>query len=363
MANDYISQNDLKTIETLLKEATASEGQQVTQVSWQQLQSAANNFLSGLRALEVNEKMLDKEYLKNLINNPESASYIKGLRGSQKAYFIRAKYMMAFNFDRYLTQFLGELPKEAVYVFEGGGQVQSYKMSMMELAKRANAEGRLRVSKSQLTADNRQALENIDETGIPDEHIEKAQAAYMAVNARLNRYYEKTGQSGSSAQGGLLMWKMNSEWSIARVSNKGDLKEAYVAALMARHKSNLDKMMGTAVGAPEFYADSLVQTFFENYVHNVTNKAAIAGEDVVTDEGQYSIKSAGAQMPSLQQYINVAKWIQVRPGLFTAAEIKGFIEQEYSADAIRNIIVHTTKNLGDKVVKELMQGLEKSYGK
>ena len=339
----------------MLKQATSEEYDMITKGDWYGLKIQAANFIQAYNSLLLQETQLDQKYLKSIINNPENIAHIKNLRGSQKAFIIRSKYLLAFNFDRYLTNFLGELPKEAIYVFEDSSGVSSYKMSLIELAKRATSEGRLKVSKNQLTKDNRKSLEELEkDEELPNEHIIKAQAAYAAVNARLGRYYEKMGQSGAAAQGGLLMWKMNHSWTIARVNNKGDLKEAYVAALMAKHQSKLDKLMSVAPGAPAFYSDEIVATFFNNYVYNVTNKAAISGEDIITSSGQYSIKSAGAEMPSLRQYISVAEWIISQERLFSPEEVKNYINQEFSADTHRNIIIDKIDNVGNKTLDEIL---------
>ena len=61
-----------------------------------------------------------------------------------------------------------------------------------------------------------------------------AAAAYRGVEARLDRFYEKYGTG--QRQGGLLMWKLNGEWILARITNLGDVKEAYQRALMLRER-------------------------------------------------------------------------------------------------------------------------------
>lgn len=353
--SEFVNAGDLTFLEKMLKEATSEEYESITKGDWYGLKMHATNFIQAYNSLLLQETQLDQKYLKSIINSPESITHIKNLRGSQKAFIIRSKYLLAFNFDRYLTNFLGELPKEAIYVFEDSSGVSSYKMSLIELAKRATSEGRLKVSKNQLTKDNRKSLEELEKDNeLPNEHIAKVQSAYAAVNARLGRYYEKMGQTGAAAQGGLLMWKANHSWTIARVNNKGDLKEAYVAALMAKHQSKLDKLMGVAPGAPAFYSDEIVATFFNNYIYNVTNKAAITGEDVITSTGQYSIKSAGAEMPSLRQYVMVAEWIMSQQRLFSPTEVKGYIDSAFSADTHRNIIVNKIDNLGNKTLDEIL---------
>lgn len=358
MNNEFnvLDSSDLSFLEKQLKLATEQSISENIQISYQQLQLAANNFLKAYDILIKNEDNFNRQYLKNLINNPESSSYIKGLRGGKAAYFMRAKYLLAFDFDDKLNKFLEELPKSVLYVYDDGqGGASTYEMSMIEMAKRASAEGRLNVSKNQLTAESRQSLEESNEL-INSLHIQKAQSAYSGAISRLNQFYKKAGYN--QKQGGLLMWKQNKEWVISRVSNAGDLKEAYVSALMTQHKSNLDKLVNDTMGAPAYYDDELIADFFHSYIANVTNKPAIIEEDIITDYMQYGVKSSKAQMPSLQQYINVATMIKNKTNFFTKEEIRADIEKEYSQNTSRNKIIGTISNLTSKTYQDLLSNLD-----
>ena len=100
------------------------------------------------------------------------------------------------------------------------------------------------------------------------------------------------------------MWKEQREWIVARVLNKGDLREAYAAALLLKHQSNLDKLCGINRGVPDFYSHELVKVFFNNHISKVSNAAAIQEEDIIMAD-----KSFRAVLPSLNQYYDAAKWI------------------------------------------------------
>lgn len=222
-------------------------------------------------------------------------------------------------------------------------------MSLIELAKYTNAEGRLNISKNQLKKDGRKSLEEKDE--IPQEHIEKIQNAYIGTINRLQRYYDKAGLSGSKAQGGLLMWKINKNWNIARVANKGDIKEAYATALLTKHKSNIDYLEKINSGDPEFYNHQLIANFFNKYIYNVTNKPAIIEEDIVGEKFQYGVKSAKAEMPSLQQYLTVAEWIKNKNSFFTKEELKTFIKKNFNQNIHRNKVLQITEKLTEETLE------------
>lgn len=367
MAEQMLTESELKELEQALKDAATEEGMQAIQVDWQVLKTQAMHFLKQYENLEKAQSMKKLRNLQSLINNPEAANYIR-MKQKHDVFYVKAKYLLAFQFDSAVNKFVQGLPKEAVYVFEDKktGKVSTYKMSMTELAKHANAAGRLFVGITKLKAEERKSIEEDEKSGIDEEHIAKARAAYIGVTARLNRYYEKKkeGMSAESAskmqqQGGILMWKMGRDWTLARVLNKGDIKEAYAAALLSKHKTQEDKLYSAGIGEPDYYSHELISSFYESYITSVTNQAAIAGEDIIGDEAQYGVKSVGATMPSLNQYLEVAKWVASRDSVFTVEELKSFIEEKYNEGAARNIIIGTTGNMSKEVVDELLSPLEK----
>ena len=367
MAEQILTESELKELEQALKDAAIEEGIQAIQVDWQVLKTQAMHFLKQYENLEKAQNMKKLRNIQSLINNPEAANYIK-MKQKHDVFYVKAKYLLAFQFDNAVNKFVQGLPKEAVYVFEDKktGKVSTYKMSMTELAKHANAAGRLFVGITKLKAEERKSIEEDEKSGIDEEHIAKARAAYMGVTARLNRYYEKKreGMSAENAskmqqQGGILMWKMGRDWTLARVLNKGDIKEAYAAALLSKHKTQEDKLYNAGIGEPDYYSHELISSFYESYITSVTNQAAIAGEDIIGDEAQYGVKSVGATMPSLNQYLEVAKWVTSRDSIFTVEELKSFIEEKYDEGAARNIIIGTTGNMSKEVIDELLSPLEK----
>lgn len=352
---DIITNDDISTLAKMLKEATNDATYEATELSWLQLKNSAKNFLKASEQLTNNYYNYEKSVWKSLINNNSDSNFIQGMRGSKEAYFQRAQYLLAFSFDAKLTAYLQELPKKALYVYtDSTGAVSTYELSMAELAKYANKHGRLNISANQL---NKRGEMPLEKTGLFDtHHIAAAQAAYKGTAARLNQFYKKAGLSGGKAQGGLLMWKLSGEWNIARVTNFGDIKEAYTSALMTKHKSDLDKLCNTDIGSPKFYSHELISTFFNNYIYNVTNKAAIVEEDVITQQVQYSVKSARSELPTLSQYISVAELIVKSKSLLSQSELKKLINEKFPYDIHRNkVLLH-----GERITQKAMDKLKLS---
>lgn len=344
---------DINRLVKLVKEATEVSMQDLQGISWNKLRLQARKFLKAYKDLDRNASFYTKEFLAQIVNNPDNSSYIKGLRGSQSAYLLRTKYLLAFNFDKAVNAFLEELPKEALYIYDNQGKLETYSMPMTDLAKFATATGRLNVSRNQLTRDGKTAMENAENL-FPQEHVMKAQAAYQGTNARLGEYYKKRGLSGSQAQGGLLMWKISREWNVARVTNRGDLKEAYASFLLTEHQSKMDHLVSHQTGSPRYYDDEMIEDFFHQYIYNVTNKPAIVEEDIITSVMQYGVKSAGAEMPSLDQYLKVAEWVSSRSSAFTKEELKTYLNKTFNQDAHRNILIENINSLAKEEIEAVL---------
>ena len=133
------------------------------------------------------------------------------------------------------------------------------------------------------------------------------------------------------------MWK-ETKWVIARVNSYGDVKEAYVAALMKQHLDGWDILCHDSPGSAQFYNDMLIKDFFNHFITNVDNTAAVVEEDVVTDKKQYAVKGEGAGFPQLN----------------TSSQRNKIIARD-----IEKITKDTLKDLG--VTENSAQGLGKIY--
>lgn len=347
--NNIISDADIKLIQKLMSEATAEDFNKKNKVSWSQLQIQAKNFLKAYELLNQNSYLIDNDFLKQIVNNPDSATYIQGLRFNRASFIVKSKYLLAFNFDRYLNSYLDKQPKEALFVFEGSkNTLSTYKMSLINLAKHINAQGRINISQTQLTKEQTELIEDIKNDNIDAQHIAQGQAAYKGTIARLGEYYKQANLSGSAAQGGLLMWKESHEWIINTVLNKGDIKEAYASFLLTGHKTSMDYLSNTSRGQAEYYDDSLISTFFKEYIHKVTNKPALLEEDIVTKDKQYAVKSKAAPAPSLKQYIDAAQLIANNKNKITKEQL----EERINEEIIKNM--DTKRNL-TKTLEELTE--------
>lgn len=357
-------------VEELYKLITSAVNQEYLQqvdVQWEILQSQAYKFLSGIKTLEEQQSQLDNNRLKSLIQSFEGEQFKVGPKidveyNMKQAYLQRSKYLLAFNFDGYLNKFFGKLPTEALFVYQGIDGLSTFKISMAELAKNAKAGGRINISLNALEAEGRAPLEENYKKNIElQEHLKRVQAAYLGVNNRLNRYYEKT--ENSSNQGGLLMWKLNKAWTVARVLNKGDIKEAYASALMSKYLENSEiKTSGPGlpgqIGQPPYQSHRLIASFFNNYIYNVTNMSAIRGEDIFRNNKGYSVKSRKSEMPKLNQYIQVAEYIAKSPNPLGTNEIQLYIEEKFPQDIHRNTVVNKVTKIEEQALKELIGSIE-----
>lgn len=353
----------------MLDEATENEIYEQTQVSWDMLKQSAINFCRSYINLEILEKNQNQKQINALLSfngfSKDKIDVSSFLTKKNNIQFLKMKYLLAFNFDAKLTAFRGQLPKEAIYVFWDSyrQQTRSYKMSMNRLVELADENGRLFLKKRDLKAEEKLAIEQNQAMGFNQKHIIEAQAAYRGVASRLTQFYKKTGVNGLQRKNGLLMWKLNKQWTIARVTNYGDVKEAYIAALMTKHKQNIDKLYGLGPGQPKYYDDLLIESFFNNYIHEVTNLAAVVEEDINFEDGvsQYAVKSKGASLPSLNQYFTVAEFISKKKTPFdNGAQLQEYIKQElFPADAKRNFILGTFNTLGKAVTDEIISETQK----
>lgn len=376
MADTFLNAQELNALEQALKDATSEEASRDINIDWSKLHAAAITFLTNYENLQRAQNHAQLKNIQTLINSPETTNYVAMRRQSQDAYYTKAKYLLAFEFDRVLNVFLGGLPKEAVYVFEDKktGNISTYKMSMTELAKHANASGRLFIGinklkratskKSSLQREERQSVEMGD--GLNTEHVLKAQAAYKGVTARLNRYFEKKRESlsGDAAnkmqkQSGILMWKLSKDWTLARVLNQGDLKEAYAAVLLAKHATQEDKIQHSPVGKPDYYSHELISTFYNSYVTGVTNQAAITGEDIIGDTSQYGVKSIGANLPGLNQYLDTANWIKSQSSITTPTELRSWLDENFQEGAVRNQIIPIAEYMAEQSASDLISDMER----
>lgn len=279
-------------------------------------------------------------------------------QSNQQLVLLQASYAYAFWFDEQLKKFRGQAPSSALFVLESAKGIPStYELPIVSLIKYVNA-----ADKNRLNASNKLLKKELDgvekEKILNEEHVKQAQAAYIGTSNRLERFWERT---GGQRQDGILLWKENHDWVAARVLNKGDLKEAYTGALMTQHKSKMDKLCGVSTGNPKYYSHDLIKVFFNEHISKVSNAAAIQEEDIQLGNKQYGVKSFRAELPSLSQYYDAAKWI-ISNESATKEELEN--ELRKGGEAFRNVILGTINSDANEITEDLLsQALGSFYKK
>lgn len=361
---DGVSEVELQSLAKALQSMTAEEAME--NLGIEELRAAAQLFLKSYRTLERVFSLQQLSMLKSMISNQndESGNTTIGIllkTRNAKTVYTRSKYLLAFNFDEVLSKFREQVPRYAAYVYVGpDGVPQTFKMPLKEMIVLLNKQGRIGNPTDIFFLKNEYGTleqEQMKEMGGQQDHIKIAQAAYQGTVNRLNRYYDVFGLSGSFRQGGRLLWLEGpGKWAIAKVNNGGDLKEAYVAALMARHKEDKDPLCYDDIGIAPYFNHMLIKDFFNNYIFGVTNMAAIREEDVVADSGQYAVKGARASAPSFQQYVTVAEAILTQ-NITSKEELEDYIAQVWNQDTHRNTVEKIIETTTDKTIVEIAKML------
>lgn len=331
-----------------------NEFKETTEVTWNSLIESAKFFIQRydqISNFSININQFD--ILKNAMG------LVK--KSNEQLVLIQACYAYAFWFDEQLKRFRGQAPSSALFILEDRRNMvpSTYEIPILSLIKYINAADKNRLNASHTLL--KQELDGVKkELLIDPDHVLHAQSAYKGVANRLEEYWKKV---GGQRQDGLLMWKEDHEWVVAKVLNKGDLKEAYAAALMIKHKSKMDKLCNIDIGSPKYYSHDLVKVFFNEHITKVSNAAAIQEEDIVMSDKQYGVKSFRAEMPSLAQYYNAAKWVVANKDI-AEKELKQELENELrkGGESFRNKIVGKFNENVNESIDEMIEKA-RTFGK
>lgn len=328
------------------------------QESWQELKLKANKFLTTNDFLDNQIAVLQKEY--NLMKKSgDPAATYASLR-LKLVQTVQLRYTAAFMFDQQLTKFYGEVPRKALYVYENSkGDLSTYELDLAGLIKAADYTGKILEGRAKKESFKIIETELKKEDEENKKHIAQAQSAYKGIANRLARFYEKANLP--TKQGGIVMWKLGRRWTLAQVLNYGDLKEAYAAAIMTKHLSDLDVLCGIPSGTPPYYSHELISTFFTKYIYNVTNMAAIIEEDIVTDIAQYAVKGDKSELPGISQYIKAAETITGNTNFMNREEFKNALIAQFPEEVHRNKTYTSVKDLSvQKLSEAQLQSIIKS---
>lgn len=361
-----LSQMTLNEVLKMIEQASAPLLEENVKVSWKELKNQSLKFLSAIETLDNEYANFTASQLKKVVNNPEIASYVNQIQKNKKTYYVQSLYMLAAQFEEYLSKFREEDKKRStLYVFtnKDGSIIETYEMTFRELILNADKHGRWSdISKIRLTDKDRKTVEN---NGLfNDDHIKEAYAAYQGTFNRWSRYFEV--HKSTQKQNGLVLWKEQKNWMIGNLVNTGDLKEAYTAFLFTEH--NKDLLCAINFGTEPYYSHEFIGTFFKNYINKVTNLEAILEEDVITSDKQYGVKGRKASLPSLQQFIDVATIIvKEKDNILTKEELEQKMDEKFKrgddSKGARNIY-QTLENgiAAEKILKEEFEKIVKIYG-
>lgn len=333
-------------------------------ISAKELQLQAKTFLNQINKLIDQSEDFDKQMIGKIIEgkNDEITTYWKTKDKNFKKINLQQQYLLIYNFEKYLDIFRDAVERKMVYVETTKDEhiVGSHILDMRDLILSIDERGYF--SETSLLGykkiGNRKSdfLEN-DSQLLNERHVEEAKIAFEAIRNRLERYYElnnktftkdpKNKSKNYVKTYGILLWKeKNNTWQARRVINYGDVRESYVNFLFSHHESNLCKIIQKRPGNPLYYNHELVKEFFENYIKEVDSVGSLVHEDIVLNNAQYGIKSKGAHMPQINQYIRIAKSI-------CEAKIEN-INQEWVEQEIKKI---DNENKGERNVKAALKEL------
>ncbi len=346
--------------------------------SWAEVKKAAATYLEQdklLKELFAQKKISE---IQSMMMNPDNAATIIKLGSSDNLIFVRSRYLLAFTFDEVLTKYRQQSPRKALYIYENDdGSIQTLEMSMFDLIEHISSDGRIYQNTFGLMAEQSGNEKEVElQNQEMQEHLNHVQAAYAGANNRLARFYERRNEhlgatyinaKGKTVQrqnqGGLLMWQTSGEWILQKVSNAGDLKESYAAALLAecrKDASQLCSLCEADIGEAPYYDHYLISKFAHDYIYNVTNMPAIMEEDVVGPNAQWGVKSGNAQAPSIIQYEKMAqKILRMKDGI-SLEEFEAALKSDryFNKDHHRNII----SDMGEKIKEKLYKQLARELG-
>lgn len=307
---------------------------------WLALQTQARLFIEGVNELLVSDQA---DFL------TAWNSFLKLKHSQTKLTLYKNVYRKALNFGDILKEFYDEFPTTVLFVYESKNGYETYQLSIEEVLNRLDKFMQIQ----NLTKDirnNKTTFEKMIDAQLNDgsEHTDIAQKAAIGTRNRLQRWQEKYHQT--SIYGGILMWKTKSQWQMAKITNAGDIKEAYVAALMADHKEKC--LCNINAGEAQYYSHELIQAFHERFLSHISNQGALLEEDIKTNSAQYAIKSLKARLPGLEQYYQAAVGIINSKTRLNREIIEGFTTTKGGE---RNKLIENGKLFTDDMANDYIQ--------
>lgn len=269
---------------------------------------------------------------------------------------IQSAYTRAFALLHYVDYYIGAYPRQVAYVTNTG---DVYTAPLIEMANHIDNNYRIvggaRGMEKLLTHEMQELLSQ--------EHLEKVKAAFIGTNNRLQRFYSRMKSTGvySTRQGGFLLYKNQAgEWIGQRILNFGDVKEAYLAAMLDR-KNNQNSFKKLPIGTDQYKSHELISYFAQKYLYAVDSKSSVGGEDVISKilSAQFAVKGEKAAAPALQQYVSFAEAIiNKNPKQKLKNMLKQYIQAEKKQPAgLRNLILKETYKTREDIENMIEQTL------
>lgn len=322
-----------------LNEQVISEEQE----KYKKLQLVTNQCLEYLEHLET----LSRNELREMAKSEKLLAPKDADKAQLDTYKIRLQYKKIIQiFEPALDEYLESPERKLLYVFEDdNGNLSTYQIKYSDILYQVaynEKSGRGSVSKL-----SKRFLDGIKEKILKDSNkedprVKKSTAAWAGTRARLNQYLRITGKESLGSKGGILLYKSRGVWQKFSILNYGDVKEAYVSSLFDEN----DKLPST-LGSPAFYSESLIKTFAETYIGQVSNKGALFEEDVVLQGEQYAVKSGGFSMFGVQQWINLMKKIKE----------KAYLDKQQ----LKNVKIEDMDNEETKGIRNKVEGQLRQY--
>lgn len=355
--NDKVIENlNVDKVTNLILEIGAEKLEENENIDFDLLINEAKNFISAIYALETQKEQFKNNALKYLAlrKDPYATEETMSKQERFEQGILQQEYQLAFKFEKILDQWRGKKERVGIYVnIDSEGVPSSYEIPMTEMIDYAGKTGSFSMSMKRLTKGGER--KSLEESGLfSKKRIEQARKAYEGTYNRIEKYYEVARITNRRKASGILLWQEGSEWKAAKVLNYGDLGEAYISFLFDK-KSNA--LTGIPGGNAPYRSHELIKNFYYNYIYNVTNMPAIVEEDVVLKDKELAVKSIGSNLPSFQQYIDVALMIvrdstMAKSKRYTKKEFEEALRNKFPEDAKRNLETTIDKKIKETLIKE-----------
>ncbi len=256
-----------------------------------------------------------------------------------------------FEFWHKLNEFLGQ-PVKTVFVYRGRGaqDIVLAEIDSTEVVREDTERHTMRYLNSKNKDNSPSALEQAiavareKESKEDKKNSNNLKLTFREVLYRANRFKSEVSKARTTSAI-IILWLKGSVWQKMSVSSEGDLSEAY-ASFYLKKQFNLFKTE----------MEQNVDTFMTSHpsgVQYVDNISGLLQGDVLADNIEYAIKSAGASVMGDNDILTVAAMIAT--GEYFTATMAGAIKKTLeNRGQYRNKLVNEV----DCTIEEILQNLQ-----